>query len=109
MHFYYLQSFDGSNGEVVLAEGYKGILEPVAWTLAEEGQALVILPAVAVDVKGYRLGQGGGYYDRYLQAHPQHPTIALAFEMQVVDHLPVESFDWKVWVIVTEERVIFLK
>ena len=56
----------------------------------------MILPAVAVDRQGYRLGQGGGFYDRYLQAHPQYGTLALAFEMQVVEYLPVEKFDKKV-------------
>ena len=90
MKFFYVQSFEE------LKSGYKGILEPMNGVLADASSALVILPAVAVDQEGYRLGYGGGYFDRYLEAHPQYETVALAFEMQVVKFLPREGFDRRV-------------
>jgi 5-formyltetrahydrofolate cyclo-ligase len=51
---------------------------------------------VAVDTQGYRLGYGGGFYDKYLISHPNYDSLTLAFEIQVVDYLPITSFDQKV-------------
>lgn len=55
---------------------------------------------------GVRLGKGGGYYDRYLETHPGHKTIALAYEFQILHELPAEPYDKSVDMIVTEKRVI---
>lgn len=59
---------------------------------------LIIVPAVAFDLKGNRLGRGQGYYDRMLHALPKRiPTIGLAFDFQVLDRLPaIESHDFPV-------------
>ncbi|MDE5413948.1 5-formyltetrahydrofolate cyclo-ligase [Alkalihalobacterium chitinilyticum] len=65
---------------------------------------LILVPGVAFDRKGNRLGFGGGYYDRYL-AHYKGKTCALAFEEQLVSEIPVESFDVPVQMIVTEDQV----
>ena len=46
---------------------------------AEEEKALMILPGVAFDRERHRVGYGGGFYDRYLSQHKQHPTAAVAF------------------------------
>ena len=51
-------------------------------------------------------GKGGGYYDRYLETHPGHKTIALAYEFQILHELPAEPYDKSVDMIVTEKRVI---
>ena len=53
---------------------------------------------------GVRLGKGGGYYDRYLETHPGHKTIALAYEFQILHELPAEPYDKSVDMIVTEKR-----
>lgn len=65
-----------------------------------------LAPAVALTERCERLGMGGGYYDRYLASHAPGVTIALAFEMQILPHLPTEPTDRRVDAIVTERRVI---
>jgi len=62
-----------------------------------------IVPGVAFGHDGARLGQGGGHYDRTLDAHPAAPRIGLAFEAQWVDDLPAEAHDHAMDVIVTEK------
>ena len=93
-----------------LVPGYMGILEPKA---AEDRKVelkdidIIVVPGTGFDIKGNRLGYGGGYYDRLLANTKNHiPTIALAFEEQIVDDIPAESHDMKVDIIVTDERVI---
>ena len=68
--------------------------------------APVLVPGMAFTEQGIRLGKGGGYYDRYLGTHPSHQTIALAYEFQILDEIPAESYDKSVDMIVTEKRVI---
>lgn len=67
---------------------------------------LVIMPLLAFDSNGFRLGRGGGYYDRYLD-EVKAKGIALAFSVQMVDRLPVDSFDIKPDVIITEEEIFY--
>lgn len=55
--------------------------------------ALVLLPGLAFDTQGHRLGYGGGYYDRFLAREPEHPTIALCFDFQMVPCLAIEAHD----------------
>jgi 5-formyltetrahydrofolate cyclo-ligase len=71
---------------------------------------LVIVPGIAFNVQGYRLGRGGGYYDRFLsQLEPRTTSVALAFEMQILEEIPVEEKDIPVDYIITEKRVIKIK
>lgn len=66
---------------------------------------LVIVPGVAFDAKGFRLGYGGGYYDRFFDRFKKQPfKIGVAFEMQMVEQLPVDEHDYPVDQIITEER-----
>ncbi len=68
---------------------------------------LIITPGVAFDLRGGRLGYGGGYYDRFFKQRKQGcPLVALAFEMQIVDEVPRGEHDQCVDKVVTEERVI---
>ncbi len=68
---------------------------------------LMALPGVAFDKTGHRLGYGAGYYDRLLETEQTRPLLAaLAFELQIVDEIPVGSHDVEVDMIVTEERII---
>ena len=68
---------------------------------------LVIVPGVAFDPSGGRLGFGRGYYDRFLGSLPREiPLVGLAFEFQVVDKVPLAPGDVAMDYIVTEERVI---
>ena len=71
-----------------------GIPEPIADDpVADDPTALVLMPGVAFTEKGDRMGYGGGYYDRFLAAEPDHPTIALCYAFQMVESLPTEEFD----------------
>ena len=74
--------------------GYKGIPEPIDNTpVADDPAALVLMPGVAFDEKGGRMGYGGGFYDRFLYEEPNHKTVALCYDFQMVENLPLEEFD----------------
>ena len=68
--------------------------------------APILVPGMGFTENGVRLGKGGGYYDRYLETHPGHKTIALAYEFQILHELSAETYDKSVDMIVTEKRVI---
>ena len=77
-----------------VACGYAGIPEPIAdGPVAEDPTALVLMPGLAFDKEGHRIGYGGGFYDKFLAAEPDHPTVALCYEFQVLPHLQTEEFD----------------
>ncbi|MGY1814290.1 5-formyltetrahydrofolate cyclo-ligase [Blastococcus sp. SYSU D00820] len=88
-----------------LAPGRFGLQEPVGPRLgptAIGAAEVVVLPAVAVDRSGVRLGRGGGYYDRALQhARPTAVTVALVYDDELVDELPAEPHDRRVTAVVT--------
>lgn len=67
---------------------------------------LIIVPGVAFDREGYRIGYGGGYYDRFLSKLGHIPKISLAFDMQLIDKVPREDFDIPVDYIITETQII---
>ena len=71
-----------------------GIPEPVAdEPVAEDQTALVLMPGLAFDKEGHRIGYGGGFYDKFLMAEPNHPTVALCYDFQMYAHLDTEEFD----------------
>lgn len=71
-----------------------GIPEPIAdEPVAEDKTALVLMPGLAFTKQGDRMGYGGGFYDRFLAEEPDHPTLALCYEFQIVESLPTEEFD----------------
>lgn len=71
-----------------------GIPEPVAdGPVADDPTALVLMPGLAFDLEGHRIGYGGGFYDKFLAAEPDHPKVALCFDFQVVEQLQTEEFD----------------
>ena len=60
----------------------------------EYEKALIIVPLVAFDSAGHRLGRGGGYYDRYLRSHRDKlESIAVAFSCSLVDSVPTDEWD----------------
>ncbi len=81
------------NESTTLQTGSFGILEPVNGQEADDPTALVLLPGLAFDRSGRRLGYGGGYYDRFLARETEHPTLALCYGFQLVDELPAEPHD----------------
>ena len=88
-----------------LKPGAYGILEPDAGIPASADDGLMIMPGVAFDTNRNRVGYGGGYYDRYLESHPQLHTLALAFDMQVLFEVPAEEQDIKPQLLVTETNI----
>jgi 5-formyltetrahydrofolate cyclo-ligase len=77
-----------------VSAGYAGIPEPIAdGPVADDPQALVLMPGLAFDPQGHRIGYGGGFYDRFLAKEPEHPTLALCYGFQMFDHLETEPFD----------------
>lgn len=87
-----------------------GILEPVGsepMTPADRESLIVFVPGVLFDRRGDRLGWGGGWYDRALDdLGSQGVFVGLAYEAQLVDRLPTESWDRKVHLIITENDLI---
>lgn len=72
---------------------------------------VIILPGVAFDTQGNRLGQGGGWYDKALERarakNPKTPlVIGVCFESQIVENVPQNQFDQRVDMIITEDRVL---
>jgi 5-formyltetrahydrofolate cyclo-ligase len=98
------------NLERDVVPGYRGILEPrplYTHPVALAELELVLVPGVAFDLWGVRLGFGIGYYDRLLGELPQGiPTVGLAFDFQVVPRLPRQPHDIALDAIVIESRVI---
>jgi len=91
-----------------LEEGSYGILEPRKDCIKEisiDEIDLIIVPGVAFDLNGNRLGHGKGYYDRLLEK-TNAISIGLAFEFQIVKNIPTEINDKPVDLIITENRII---
>ena len=70
----------------------------------EDGE-LILVPALAFDLKGFRLGQGGGYYDRFLSAHALF-SVGLARDALLLEEVPREDHDCGVSCLVTESRIL---
>lgn len=93
-------------GDPVAATSF-GAMEPVGAELVPaEDVDVVIVPGVAFDRRGGRVGYGGGFYDRLFSRAPSVPAIAVAFAVQLVDEVPQGRNDSRVDVIVTEDEAI---
>lgn len=109
LRLFWLQSLDE------LSAGSFGIREPRAEMRSQPDRCvnpaeidLVALPGLAFDDKGRRLGQGRGYFDRLLkEIKPQVMKVGLAFEVQMVEEVPVEKHDLPVDLVITESRMIW--
>lgn len=89
-----------------LTEGPFNTKEPKVFeAVSLEEVDLYIVPVVAVDRKGNRIGWGLGYYDNFLQSHKK-PVVALAYNFQVVDEIEPSENDVRVDYVVTEDEII---
>jgi len=95
-----------------LKPGYCGIPEPAPPLLASQSfdaahLDVAIIPGSVFDRNGGRLGYGGGYYDRFLvDAAPQALRIALAFNLQLTDHLTLQPHDQPMDILITESDIL---
>lgn len=88
MKFLYLDDL------ALVEKGYAGIPEPIAdEPVADDETALVLMPGLAFDPQGHRIGYGGGFYDKFLSREPNHPTLALCYDFQMLPKLETEEHD----------------
>jgi 5-formyltetrahydrofolate cyclo-ligase len=114
---YYPRTAADGNGEFIkitsafdLCAGRYGIREPTGterFAKGDNGPLIIFVPGVAFDQAGNRLGRGQGWYDRLL-AHLQDQAlvVALAYQFQIVEKVPINEWDRKVHCIVTEQNII---
>ena len=88
MRFIYIDDFSA------MEKGYSGIPEPVAdGPVADDPEALVLMPGLAFDKEGHRIGYGGGFYDKFLSSEPNHPTVALCYGFQMLPEIATDDYD----------------
>lgn len=102
MAFYEIHSMDD------LVCGYCGIPEPKPGCALMRQADIIVMPGLAFDTEGHRLGYGGGFYDRFLEENPNAWKLALAFEEQIQSEIPSEKQDIRVDGIVTDRRTIWI-
>lgn len=111
---YFFPVVDGDNMYPVFYDenqGFKigdfGVMEPVGVRISDYSLIdLIIIPALAVDMSGYRMGYGRGFYDRFLANLPPTCTkiVPIASEL-IFDNIPCESHDKKVDYLITEKGI----
>ncbi len=105
MEFYIVED------ESQLAKGAYGIMEPdvsVCEKLTDTADSLCVVPALAFDRNGYRLGFGKGYYDRFLSSY-KGKTVGIIYTDYIVNELPHGRYDKKVDFIISENKLINFK
>lgn len=104
MDFFYINSLND------LSQGTFGISEPDenAERAVDLSASLAIIPAIAFDRNGNRIGYGGGYYDRFLENF-SFISVGLCYNSLVKNLLPIEKHDVSVDIIVTEKEIIYCK
>lgn len=106
MVFCHVRSFND------LQSGYKGILEPAKecppWKESSfdadglEKDTVLIVPGAVFDRNNRRIGYGGGYYDRFIAAHPGLFSVGICYSFQIVDDIPSDAWDRSVDMIVSD-------
>ncbi|MCF6465464.1 5-formyltetrahydrofolate cyclo-ligase [Clostridium sp. Cult2] len=92
-----------------LEMGYYNILSPKNEYIRETSPKLVdivLVPGLAFSPEGYRVGYGGGYYDRFFSINREMFKIGICFEIQITPQVPKGMYDIPVDCIITEERII---
>lgn len=105
MEFYYINNLND------LSVGKFGVREPkidICKKMTDYSDSVILVPAISYDVKGYRLGYGKGYYDRFLAKYPFN-SVGLCYNSLVVDELPTNEYDKSVDYIITDTRFISVR
>lgn len=100
MQFFLIQDMEE------LAPGAYGILEPTGMQMPQiTANTVCFVPGVAFTKNGERLGQGGGYYDRFLEQYPTLRTVGICYSSMLLDTIPAEGHDKCVDAVITEEMI----
>ena len=91
-----------------MQEGYRGIMEPSPQAPIVTEVDLVVVPGMAFDAKGNRLGRGGGFYDRLLPSLTC-PKVGVCRQNQLVEEVPVQEWDQKVDIVITPSNCYICK
>lgn len=90
-----------------LARGAFGVAEPIGTSVVAAAELdLAVMPGVGFDRSGFRLGYGGGYYDRAFSAGRPKQLAGLAFGFQLIEELPAEDHDVRLDLVVTDSEVL---
>lgn len=98
-------------GKKDLEKRYFGVMEPKdnCTPVNPKDIDLILMPGLAFDKRGGRIGYGGGFYDRFLKKLKKKVSkIALAYHFQILDEVPVNSLDVRVDGIITNKGIIFI-
>tara|TARA_Y100000590_G_scaffold64049_1_gene68811 strand:+ start:5693 stop:6253 length:561 start_codon:yes stop_codon:yes gene_type:complete len=96
------------NGIDNLQKNHFDIYEPINGDISNNID-VIIVPGIAFDQLGNRLGFGSGYYDKFLKSQTSIYKIALAFDFQLIDNIDVQEHDVPMDLIITENRLITIK
>lgn len=102
MDFYYINSLDD------LVEGSFGVREPnikICKKVSDYNDSVILVPAIAFDKRGFRLGYGKGYYDRFLSNYP-FISVGLCYNSLIQKELPINEYDQSVDYIITDTSII---
>jgi len=101
-------TFKKFNDNIELIEGYMNIKEPPVQNEILNPD-LIFVPCLAFDNNGFRLGYGGGYYDKTLSQYKKNNinfiSVGFAFDDQKVDNVPTDKFDIKLDYVITEKKI----
>ena len=103
----FFKIIENSFEDIKMTKGKYGILENSMSDSIIEEMDLLIVPGIAFDLQGNRIGHGKGYYDRFLSQRKANYIIGLAFENQIINKIPKTEYDIPVNVLVTEKRIIY--
>lgn len=110
-HKFRMKLYKIDNMGKYLKHGSRGMLEPdpsKCKPVPIDSLDIVVVPGIVFDEKGGRIGSGEGYYDRFIPKLPiTTRKISIAFEDQIISHVPMEYYDKHVDIIITNERTIY--
>lgn len=112
MEFLYINSMEECRPNFMgIPEPPEELVETEPERIADEKEVLILMPGLAFDKGGNRIGYGGGFYDKYLDSHPDSAfqKIALGFDFQLYEQIPTEEHDEKMDLIITPSEVIEVK
>lgn len=109
MEFVYINSMDECRPNFMgIPEPPEELVTEHPERIADEKDVLILMPGLAFDQEKNRIGYGGGFYDKYLDSHPdtKFNKVALCFDFQIYDHIPTEEHDEKMDLVISPSFII---